>query len=162
LFEDATTPAQPALDLLATPAPSIEAAPVTPAPAIAVAYTSADPAGAVPVSGAQVPAADAPPAPTLDAAPTSLVVAVAAVPPLPTLPSGKTYELKPGYGSDLLKAQRMANDPNEISYGLIAVLAKVDGKELHLDDVLALDLADVLKLQELVLGKSQASPVPST
>lgn len=78
-----------------------------------------------------------------------------------TLPSGKKALLKPGKGRDLLKAQRMANDPSEIPYALISILVTVDGEELDVDQVLDMDLSDVLKLQEAVTGKAP-SPVPST
>jgi hypothetical protein len=78
-----------------------------------------------------------------------------------TLPSGKKAVLKPGKGRDLLKAQRLANDPSEIPYALVSILATVDGQELDVDQVLDMDLPDVLKLQEAVTGKAP-SPGPNT
>lgn len=52
------------------------------------------------------------------------------------LPSGKTFSLRAGTGQDLLTALRMPDDPAEYQYALVAILAKVDGQELTLDDAL--------------------------
>ena len=81
-----------------------------------------------------------------------------------TLPSGACAEISPGNGKTLRKAARMAgggDDPMAVSYGLIALLAKVDGKDLTIEDVDAMDLEDVLALQGEVTGKKRSSP-PST
>lgn len=69
------------------------------------------------------------------------------------LPSGKKFAIRDGLGRDLLKAQRLANDPNEVGFALVSVLATVGGEQLHLDEVIALPLPDVMKLLEAVTGK---------
>lgn len=69
------------------------------------------------------------------------------------LPSGKSYAIKKGKGRDLKKAQRLANEPNEVGFGLVSVLATIDGEELHVDQVLDLELPDVMQLMGEVTGK---------
>lgn len=70
-----------------------------------------------------------------------------------TLPSGKTYTVRPGKGRDLLAAQRAAKSPDEIPYALIAQLVEIDGKPVVYEDVLEMDLPDVLALQQAVMGE---------
>lgn len=71
------------------------------------------------------------------------------------LPSGKSYTVRPGLGKDLLKAQRMTKDPNEVSFGLIAVLATVEGKPLVIEDVHEMPLPDVLHLVAEVMPEEK-------
>ncbi len=70
------------------------------------------------------------------------------------LPSGRKAELRAGIGRDLMRAQRAAQsgEPAAIVFALIAELATIDGRRIVYEDVLAMDLADVLVLQEEVIG----------
>lgn len=74
-----------------------------------------------------------------------------------SLPSGKTAEIRPGKGFDLLQAQMKAKNPEEISYALIAELAEIDGQQIVYEDVLEMDLSDVIALQGEISGKLQTA-----
>lgn len=83
------------------------------------------------------------------------------------LPSGVVCVLRPGKGRDLLAAQRMAGtDPNQITYGIIAVLAKFDGQKKVLEDVLDMPLGDVMtlmgKVSDLSGGDFLSTTAPSS
>jgi len=62
------------------------------------------------------------------------------------LPSGRTAKIRKGKGSDLFKAQRLANNPDEVSKLLLVLLTEVDGKPLTEDELDNMDLEDVLAL----------------
>lgn len=74
-----------------------------------------------------------------------------------TLPSGKAYATRAGFGRDLIAAQRMAKKPGQTTLALVAVLATVDGAPLVMEDVEAMDLADVLQLVGEVMPEGKAS-----
>jgi hypothetical protein len=81
------------------------------------------------------------------------------------LPSGRRATIRRGFGRDLMRAQRAAQtaEPAAIIFALIAELAKIDGAPFLYEDVLAMDLADVMMLQEEVVGgnfPAAASPTP--
>lgn len=76
-----------------------------------------------------------------------------------TLSTGQVAEIKPGKGRDLLAAARAATDNEEIQFALIAQLTQVDGRQLGIDDVLDMPLADIEALQGAVKGKA---PTPSS
>ncbi|MGH7905008.1 MAG: hypothetical protein ACREP6_00100 [Candidatus Binataceae bacterium] len=81
------------------------------------------------------------------------------------LPSGASAEVRRGYGRDLMHAQRAANsaEPCAIIYALIAELARIDGRPIVYEDVLGMEIADVLMLQDEVAGtnfRTAASPPP--
>lgn len=78
-----------------------------------------------------------------------------------TLPSGKVAVIRPGKGRDLIAAQRVAQNPEDISFALMAVLVTIDGAQLVAEDYMEMSLQDVLTLQGEVLGNAP-SPVPST
>lgn len=73
-----------------------------------------------------------------------------------TLPSGKVAEIRKGRGRDLMKAQQMvqggpdASNQLAVMYALIAVLTRLDGQMIALEDVLDLDIPDTIALQEAV------------
>lgn len=70
------------------------------------------------------------------------------------LPSGSSAAIRKGLGRDLMRAQRAApsSEPSAIIFALIAELVQIDGKPIVYEDVLGMDLADVLVLQEEVIG----------
>lgn len=68
------------------------------------------------------------------------------------LPSGKKAKIRQGKGKDLIKAQRAAKSPDEIGMALIAELTTIDDKPVMFEDLLEMDLADVLRLQQEVGG----------
>lgn len=74
-----------------------------------------------------------------------------------TLPSGKIAKIKNGKGFDLLQAQIKAKNSEEIPYALIAEITEIDGQALVYEDILELDLADVIALQEQISGKFQSA-----
>jgi hypothetical protein len=73
-----------------------------------------------------------------------------------TLPSGRSAAIRRGIGRDLMRAQRAArsSEPAAIVFALVAELVRIDGKPMVYEDVLAMDLADVLVLQEEVVGEN--------
>src|SRR5579884_1053216 len=70
------------------------------------------------------------------------------------LPSGRRASVRRGVGRDLIRAQRAAqsSEPAAIVFALIAELITIDARHIVYEDVLAMDLADVLVLQDEVLG----------
>jgi hypothetical protein len=66
------------------------------------------------------------------------------------LPSGRRAAIR----RDLMRAQRAAqsSEPAAIVFALVAELVRINGKPIVYEDVLAMDLADVLVLQEEVVG----------
>jgi hypothetical protein len=81
------------------------------------------------------------------------------------LPSGRIATLRRGVGRDLMRAQRAAQsaEPAAIIFALIAELARIDGAPVLFENVLAMDLADVMLLQEEVISENfplAASPTP--
>jgi hypothetical protein len=60
--------------------------------------------------------------------------------------SGKPYEVREGLGGDLVKAQRAVRRSSQTTLALVAVLSKVDGKQLVMEDVEEMPLADVMHL----------------
>ena len=76
------------------------------------------------------------------------------------LSSGKVATMRPGKGRDLLNAQRVAREPAEVNFALLAELTEIDGKHLVMEDYLEMDLGDVLKLSEEVQKQGNA-PCPA-
>jgi hypothetical protein len=81
------------------------------------------------------------------------------------LPSGRRAAIRPGFGRDLMRAQRAAqsSEPAAIIFALIAELTRINGASFLYEDVLAMDLADVMILQEEIVGANfpvAASPTP--
>lgn len=76
------------------------------------------------------------------------------------LPSGAQAEIRRGRGRDLMRAQRAAagGDASAVVFALIAELARVDGRKIVYEDVLAMDLADVMVLQAEVVGENFERP----
>lgn len=71
------------------------------------------------------------------------------------LPSGAKAILRKGKGRDLIRAHRAVAgnpEPTAISFALIAELVQINGKTIVYEDVLAMDLEDVLALQDEVIG----------
>jgi ethanolamine utilization cobalamin adenosyltransferase len=68
------------------------------------------------------------------------------------LPSGKTAVIKDGQGKNLLMAQRIAGNPDEVAFALTAELVEIDGQKIVFEDILEMPLADVIKLQAEVTG----------
>lgn len=74
-----------------------------------------------------------------------------------SLPSGRVATVRRGKGRDLIRAHRaVAGNPEPIavSLALVAELTQVDGQPLVYEDILAMDLTDVLVLQNEVMGGS--------
>jgi len=70
------------------------------------------------------------------------------------LPSGKMAKVRKAKGRDLLKAQRVAQRQDELSYALLAEITEIDGQRMVYEDFMDLDLEDILILQEEIpLGK---------
>lgn len=76
------------------------------------------------------------------------------------LPSGATGEILPGYGRHLEAAQAMVSEPDMAQLALIALLGKVDGRSLTVEDVEAMPLADVVTFQDKITGPA-AGEVPA-
>lgn len=72
-----------------------------------------------------------------------------------TLSDGKIAIIKDGKGRDLLNAQKKAKSSDEIPYALIAELTEIDGNDLVYENILELPIADVIQLQEAIVGKLQ-------
>jgi len=62
------------------------------------------------------------------------------------LSDGRIAKIRKGKGSDLFKAQRLANDPAEVSKLLLVFLTEIDGKPLTEDELEEMPLEDVLTL----------------
>lgn len=69
------------------------------------------------------------------------------------LNGGRTAKVRKAKGKDLLNAQRKINNPDELSYALIAETVELDGSPLLYEDVMEMDLDDVLILQEATSGE---------
>jgi hypothetical protein len=78
------------------------------------------------------------------------------------LPSGSIAMVRKAFGRDLMRAQRAAagGDPTAVVFALIAEVAEVDGRRVVYEDVLAMDLADVIALQDEVIGENFQLPPP--
>ncbi len=76
------------------------------------------------------------------------------------LPSGSRAEVRKGHGRDLMRAQRAAagGDAGAVVFALIAELARIDGRKIVYEDVLDMDLADVMALQDEVIGENFDRP----
>jgi hypothetical protein len=76
------------------------------------------------------------------------------------LPSGSRAEVRKGRGRDLMRAQRAAEggDNSAVVFALIAELTRVDGRKIVYEDVLEMDLADVMALQDEVIGENFDRP----
>src|SRR6204780_982124 len=76
------------------------------------------------------------------------------------LPSGKSAEVRKGFGRDLMRAQRAAagGDANAVIFALIAELTRVDGRKIVYEEVLEMELADVMALQAEVIGENFDHP----
>lgn len=78
------------------------------------------------------------------------------------LPSGRKAQiLRRGTGKHVERASRMAGDGAgsiALSMAMVAVKAKVDGRDLTLEDVRELEDVDVLRLIGAVMGKAPDSP----
>ena len=76
------------------------------------------------------------------------------------LPSGKKACLAvTPKGKHFLKAARLAGaeDPMAIGMALASVVCKVDGHRVPFEEIVEMDLADALKLQEKAMGKLSVS-----
>jgi hypothetical protein len=84
-----------------------------------------------------------------------------------TLPSGRIATIREGRGRDLINAQRAVGrnaDSGALMQALLAMLCRLDGKELVYEDVLEMSIPDVLMLEGEVLGNfpvGQASSLSS-
>lgn len=78
------------------------------------------------------------------------------------LPSGSIAMVRKAYGRDLMRAQRAAagGDPAAVVFALIAEVAEIDGRRVVYEDVLAMELADVIALQNEVIGENFQLPPP--
>ena len=76
------------------------------------------------------------------------------------LPSGKSAEVRKGFGRDLMRAQRVAagGDASAVIFALIAELTRVDGRKIVYEEVLEMELADVMALQAEVIGENFDHP----
>ncbi len=76
------------------------------------------------------------------------------------LPSGSRAEVRNGHGRDLMRAQRAAvgGDASAVIFALIAELTRVDGRRIVYEEVLEMDLADVMVLQDEVIGENFDRP----
>ncbi len=76
------------------------------------------------------------------------------------LPSGSRAEVRKGHGRDLMRAQRAAagEDASAVIFALIAELTRVDGRRIVYEEVLEMDLADVMALQDEVMGENFDRP----
>ncbi len=76
------------------------------------------------------------------------------------LPSGARAEVRKGHGRDLMRAQRAAagGDAGAVVFALIAELTRIDGRKIVYEDVLDMDLADVMALQDEVIGENFDRP----
>jgi hypothetical protein len=76
------------------------------------------------------------------------------------LPSGALAEVRKGYGRDLMRAQRAAagGDGSAVVFALIAEVTRLDGHKIVYEEVLEMDLADVLALQNEVIGENFDRP----
>jgi len=75
-----------------------------------------------------------------------------------TLPSGKTAEIAPFKGRHIREAQRVAGaDTEKITFALIAMLVKIDGHNVLMEDLDDMDGRDVLELMAKV-GSNFTSP----
>lgn len=54
--------------------------------------------------------------------------------------------IRKGKGADLFKAQKLANDPSEISKILLVLLTTIDGKPITEDDLDEMPIEDVMAL----------------
>jgi hypothetical protein len=83
------------------------------------------------------------------------------------LPSGSVATARAGRGRDLIQAQRAVGKTAEstaLLQALVAILCKIDGKDVVYEDVLDMPVADVLILEAEVLGNfpmGQASSLSS-
>lgn len=64
------------------------------------------------------------------------------------LSDGRTAKIRKGKGSDLFKAQRLANDPAEVSKLLLVFLTEIDGEPLSEETLEEMPLEDVLTLMD--------------
>jgi hypothetical protein len=76
------------------------------------------------------------------------------------LPPGSRAEVRKGHGRDLMRAQRAAagEDASAVIFALIAELTRVDGRRIVYEEVLEMDLADVMALQDEVMGENFDRP----
>jgi hypothetical protein len=76
------------------------------------------------------------------------------------LPSGARAEVRKGRGRDLMRAQRAVpdGDNSAVVFALIAELTRIDGRKIVYEDVLEMDLADVMALQDEVIGENFDRP----
>lgn len=75
-----------------------------------------------------------------------------------TLESGLEMQIKNNKtGRDFKNAQRIANDPSDLQFALVANLIKINGQIPVMEEVLDMQLEDVLELIGLVLGKKNSS-----
>jgi len=66
--------------------------------------------------------------------------------------SGKKVKIKNGKGRDLITAQKMAREPEEVIAALMSVLCVFDGQKKAYEDILELDLSDYMTLQNEVMS----------
>src|SRR5271155_1505283 len=76
------------------------------------------------------------------------------------LPSGKSAEVRKGFGRDLMRAQRAAGggDASAVIFALIAELTRVDGRKIVYEEGLEMDLEDVMALQAEVIDENFDRP----
>lgn len=75
-----------------------------------------------------------------------------------TLPSGATATLRPGTGADLAQARKMVEQPDDLSFALLALLLTVNGAELDLAGVKDLDMFDGFQIAEAAGLNPASSP----
>ena len=75
------------------------------------------------------------------------------------LSSGRTAMVRKGLRARLMRLHRVAGhnpEPTAVTFALIAELAQVDGKPIVYEDVLAINIGDVLRLEaEIVRGSKR-------
>lgn len=77
-----------------------------------------------------------------------------------TVPSGHQVSLRRGKGRDMINAMRKTKEPNELTLALAAELMLLDGLPLVYEDILDMDLADVVRIQEEMNKAFLSSPTP--
>jgi DNA-binding transcriptional regulator YbjK len=65
-----------------------------------------------------------------------------------TVPSGKLIRSRKGIGRDMINAMRKTKDHREVMFALAAELITVDGAPIIYEDLLEMDLADVMTIQQ--------------
>lgn len=77
-----------------------------------------------------------------------------------TLPSGAVATIRAAKGRDLIQAARMAgsNDGIRLTFGIIAVLTRINGRPIVVEDIEEMNLMDVMTLMGEVQGNGVSLP----